>query len=103
MAYPKDFAGSNHVFNPAPGDEENVAPLVVCYGPHGIISRWRLTPEELAVVIESGGDIWLQMPIRQSPPPVLISGFPLMETRDANGNLLKYDADAKDVVAAPTE
>lgn len=94
MAVPMDFAGANEVLNPAQGDEGTVAPMRCYMGEQGIIQRWRLTPAELAQVVASGGDVWLQMPIRSRPPPMFVSGFPLMERQpDEHGIRLLYDPD----------
>uniref|UniRef100_A0AB74UIF3 Uncharacterized protein n=1 Tax=Caulobacter phage BL57 TaxID=3348355 RepID=A0AB74UIF3_9VIRU len=92
MATPRNFAGANKTWNPAPGNEDTVAPLHTYTGPEGVISCWELTPAERAVVAETGL-IWLQQPRRDLFVPQYVSGLPLMEHRTEDGILMKYDPD----------
>lgn len=95
MAQVVDFAGSNHVWNPAPGTEHVVQPLPCYRAGSETISRWKLTEAEKAAVLATG-DVWLSMATTRGPPPVFVSGFPLMAitTPDGETVLDAYDPNA---------
>ena len=97
MAVPVDFAGSNANLAPGAGTEDRVGHLPCFMGPQGeVIARWKLSDAEKALVLERG-EIWTsQMTFGNPFQPFLVSGFPLMEHKDAQGTLLKYDPDYKD-------
>src|SRR4051812_40092374 len=99
MAEPRKFSGSNRILGAPSGLESIVIPLHVYGSGKESISCWKLTPEELEVVNESGC-IWVSVASGESQPPIYISGFPLMEARDSEGNLIKYSPDDPNIKAA---
>jgi hypothetical protein len=78
MANPVGFEGARAVADAAPGDEDKVRPLPIFMDDHQIISCWRLTPEELARIAETGV-VWLSVTNVGILPPVFVSGTALVE------------------------
>lgn len=95
MAQPLKFAGSNAKFAPGAGTEDRVGHLECYRTPGGeVIARWRLSDAEKFQVAKTG-DIWVSIMTFNHPlQPSMISGFPLMEARDEEGNPIPgYDPD----------
>lgn len=94
MATPVDFLGSNVIFHPAPGQEGVVGTLPAYRGPSEVISRWKLTEQEYKRVVDTG-DIWVSVATAGPVPPMLISGFALMQIVDVDGDTVvdSYDPD----------
>lgn len=96
MAQPLPFAGANITVAPGKGTEDRVGPLVGHRSAGGeMISRWKLSPAEIAHVRETG-EVWLsQMTFRHPLQPALVSGLPLMQLLDQNGAVAGvYEPDA---------
>lgn len=81
MAVGVEFAEANTVLR-APTPEDAAAGTVYDLHVHryrdldgnpNIISKWKLSPEELATVIENGGELWFGC-WGQTHPPMWISG-----------------------------
>lgn len=75
MAHPADFPEANFTLKPAPGTEDEVSPLRAHFSKEvGMItSCWKLTPEELEVVKQTGV-VWLHV-YGKTSYPVAIQGF----------------------------
>ena len=73
MADAVDFQGANHILR-APPDmrPDECFDLPVCVSNGQTISCWRLTPEELEIINETGV-IWLSV-IGNIHPPVAVAG-----------------------------
>jgi len=71
MATPVDFEGANSILYGGSGD---VRDLSVFSDGHQVISCWRLSPEELQLVAQTGV-IWF-CSLGKSHPPVLITVEP---------------------------
>jgi hypothetical protein len=54
MAEPVAFAGFTHDFGPPPGLDEMVGRLPVFMNGATVVSAWKLSPEELAEIQETG-------------------------------------------------
>ena len=82
MADPIEFCGSNVRLNPAKGDEDRVRVMHAHSAGDGkMISCWKLTPAEVAKVVETG-EVWLSLACGDVIPPSYVSGEPLMEAFD---------------------
>lgn len=92
MAVPRDFAGSNKRLVSPVGLESIILPLPVYGSGRESISCWELSDAELAVINESRC-IWVSVAGGMSQPPIGVSGFPMMEARDCDGILIKYNPD----------
>lgn len=98
MADPIQFCGSNKTLKPAPGTEDTVRPLFVHSNGRENISCWKLTPEELALVAETG-EVWFTTRSGETHYPIYISGLPLMEAYDMDtGETTRYHTDGRHVV-----
>ncbi len=71
MAEGTDFPESNSALLAPPGSE-NVYDLPVHRSEAGVISCWRLTPEEIAEVARTGV-VWLHV-VGTTHPPLLVRG-----------------------------
>lgn len=101
MADPINFFGANANLNPAQGDEGHVRPMPGAVDPYGrVISCWKLPPEELLRVIETG-EVWLSLACGGKPQPSYVSGLPLMEAIDPDtGDVLdSYRTDGSHAIA----
>lgn len=73
MGDPVKFAGSNAVLGPPKGkDETQVRSMDVFRNGTCCVSCWRLTPEELQAVNESGGLVWVSVFWGATQPPIFI-------------------------------
>lgn len=99
MANPVDFAGANKVFNPAPGTESYVHALPVHTNGIENIFCVKLSPEELAQVNQSGGEIWCSVRSGDVFYPMAVSGLPMMYAQDLDtGEEAIYYSDGRHVV-----
>lgn len=97
MADPIAFCGFNGRHNPAKGQEHLVRVLPVFTNGREHISCWKLTPEELKIVNETG-EVWMSHVTPQAIP-VKLSGLPLMMSIDAETGLEKrYYTDGRHIV-----
>lgn len=95
MAVPVDFAGSNITIGPGRGTEDRVGPLRAFRSTSGeVLSRHKLSPAEIEQIVKSG-DVWVsQMTFNHPLQPIMISGLPLMQLIDENGDVAgAYDPD----------
>ncbi|UTC28960.1 hypothetical protein MARCHEWKA_04480 [Brevundimonas phage vB_BpoS-Marchewka] len=82
MADPIPFCGDNARLNPAKGDEGRVRVMHAHKTDDGrVISCWKLTPEEIVKVAETG-EVWLSLSCGDNIPPSFVSGTPLMQAFD---------------------
>jgi hypothetical protein len=54
MGYPVEFKGASHNFSAPPGEEERCGSLPCFLNGTMVVSAWKLTPEELEAVKETG-------------------------------------------------
>lgn len=70
MAYAVNITGANVTFRAPKGEEDRVSDLSVFRNRGGLISKWRLTPEEIEEVRRTGF-VYLNI-MGQGMPPVWI-------------------------------
>ena len=68
---PTDFEGSNLTLTAPDGKEDEVEPLRVLRHPGGMLSRWRVTEEDLEAIRQTGC-VWLNV-VGATHPAVWIS------------------------------
>jgi hypothetical protein len=92
------FCGFNKRLNPAPGTEDTVKALHTHSNGREHISCWKLSPEELKHVTETG-EVWLSVASGRTAPPVYVGGFPMMESRDMDtGEPTTYYSDGRHII-----
>lgn len=96
MATPRNFTGSNIQLGSTKDD--SIGLLHVHVDGINSVSRWRLTPEEIAHVNETG-DVWVSLVVgKDLQPPLRVSAFPLVDMRDASGQIIGgYDPDKPEI------
>lgn len=98
MAKPFRFAGFNRRLMPAKGTEHVVEPLYVYNDGRESISCWKLDPDEIKRVVETG-EMWVTVAAGDSSPPIFVSGRALMRAWDPDTGLdTVYHADGRHTV-----
>lgn len=86
MGYPVIFPGKNFDFGPPPGQEDACVTLPVMADGINNVSCWKLTPEELAEVNESGC-VFLNVRSGRAMFPVYVGSATALNPLIADGGL----------------
>lgn len=73
---PSNFPESNRVLGPPPGSTEDEVGSLFTYTGHGmVISKWKVSAEELEA-IQATGEVWLVVSGASMPPVILQTDNP---------------------------
>lgn len=72
MAQPVDFPEANLTLVPPEGAEDDCIPMRVRRLDGQLVSRWKLSPDEMIEVLRTG-EVWLSVWGQRTAPPVMVS------------------------------